>query len=59
MTDLNSLVRVPGRDHLTEAAGINNHGQIIAIGVVHEPDIYALLLAGLSLIGVMARRKQA
>ena len=59
MTDLNSLVSFGGI--LTDATGINNHGQILAIGVmgvVSEPETYAMLLAGLGLIGFMARRRK-
>ncbi|MBN9124815.1 MAG: hypothetical protein BGO99_00020 [Nitrosospira sp. 56-18] len=60
MTDLNSLVN-PGSPVLTEAFAINNHGQIIAAGEapippISEPETYALLLAGLALIGIMAAR---
>ena len=57
MTDLNSLVSVPGVV-LTDAVGINNHGQVAAIGVIPEPETYALLLAGLGLTGVMVRRRK-
>jgi hypothetical protein len=57
MTDLNSLVSVPGVV-LTDTAGINNHGQVAAIGVIPEPETYALLLAGLGLTGVMVRRRK-
>jgi probable HAF family extracellular repeat protein len=61
MTDLNSLVNLPG-DPLTESYGVNNMGQVIAggfIAAIPEPESYALMLAGLVLIGVMARHKQA
>jgi probable HAF family extracellular repeat protein len=59
MTDLNSLVRLPdgGFSYLFEATGINNSGQIIAASVIPEPETYAMLLAGLGLVGFMARRK--
>jgi probable HAF family extracellular repeat protein len=41
------------------AFGINDTGQIIVVAsAVPEPETYALLLAGLSLIGFMARRKR-
>ena len=33
MTDLNSLVSLPGGVVLTDATGINNHGQVAAIGI--------------------------
>ena len=58
MVDLNSLVDLPHGVILTEAAGINNNGQVIAMGVIPEPETYALMFAGLGLIGFMdgARR---
>jgi hypothetical protein len=40
------------------ANDINNNGQVVAIGIVPEPETYALLLAGLALIGFIARRKE-
>jgi hypothetical protein len=43
---------------LTNAMAINNNGQVIAAGLIPEPETYALMLAGLSLIGFMARRKK-
>ena len=58
MVDLNSLVDLPGII-LTSAAGINNNGQVIVMGVIPEPETYALMLAGLGLIGLMGRRKKA
>ena len=58
MMDLNSLVDLPGGVILTEAMGINNAGQVIAVGTIPEPEIYALFLAGLGLVGFMARRKK-
>ncbi len=58
MMDLNSLVDLPGGVILTEATGINNAGQVIAIGIIPEPEIYALFLAGLALVGFIARRKK-
>jgi probable HAF family extracellular repeat protein len=55
MTDLNSLVDQPGVVVLTGAEGINNLGQIAAIGSpIPEPDTYAMLLAGLGLLGFIA-----
>ena len=57
MMDLNSLVD-PDGVILTDARGINNNGQVIAIGIVPEPETYGLMLAGLSLIGLLAQRKK-
>jgi probable HAF family extracellular repeat protein len=57
MTDLNSLVDLPGGIILTNAVGINNAGQVIAIGVIPEPHSYALFLAGLGLVGLLMWRK--
>ena len=56
--DLNSLVDLPGGVILTHATGINNSGQVIAIGIVPEPEIYALFLAGLVLVGFVAQQKK-
>ena len=61
MMDLNSLVNVPNGGSLRAATGINNAGQIIALGfipAVPEPEISALFIAGLALVGFMARRKK-
>ena len=58
MMDLNSLVDLPGGVVLSSAAGINNMGQVIAIGIVPEPEVYALFLAGLGLVGFMTRRRR-
>jgi probable HAF family extracellular repeat protein len=58
MTDLNSLVESPAGIILTRAVDINNVGQAVATGVVPEPQSYALMLAGLILVGFMARRKR-
>jgi probable HAF family extracellular repeat protein len=52
MTDLNSLVDLPGGLYVTEARDINNLGQIIAT-IIPEPQSYAMLLAGLALLGFM------
>ena len=69
MIDLNSLVTLSGGDYLDSAFAINDNGQILAgsnvgeaylLTPVPEPESYALMLAGLSLVGVAAsRRKQA
>jgi hypothetical protein len=59
MRDLNSLVDVPGGLVLVGATGINNSGQVVAgVTVIPEPEIYALFLAGLALVGFIARRKK-
>jgi probable HAF family extracellular repeat protein len=69
MTDLNSLVHLGNGTFLYDANGINDRGQIIAnasdghsylltLAPVPEPDTYAMLLAGLGLMGFMARRKR-
>jgi probable HAF family extracellular repeat protein len=65
MIDLNSLVSLPGGIILTEAVGINNHGQVVVVGApppvfgVPEPKTYAMLLAGFALVGFMARFRKA
>ena len=59
MTDLNSLVDLPQGWILTNAMDINNNGQVIAAGIVPEPEAYALMLAGLGLLAFMVRRKMA
>ena len=56
--DLNSLVDLPDGVILTHAIDINNNGQVIATGIVPEPETYALMLAGLVLVGFIARRKK-
>jgi len=64
MMDLASVVHLPDGRVLEQATGINNSGQVIAIGVipavpvVPEPESYALFLAGLALLGFVARRKK-
>jgi hypothetical protein len=65
MAYLNSLVNLPEGVQLRYAAGINNHGQVIAITfgsfstipTIPETEIFGMLLAGLGLVGFMARRK--
>jgi probable HAF family extracellular repeat protein len=58
-TDLNSLVSVPG---ISQAFAINDHGQVVVVesifSSIPEPETYALLLAGLGLIGIMVRRRK-
>ena len=59
MMDLNSLVDVPGRGGwLSQAAGINNSGQVVAIGVIPATESYVMFLAGLGLIGLMMQRER-
>lgn len=60
ITDLNSLIDLPDGVILTNATGINDAGQVVAIGTppIPEPHTYAMLLAGLSLVGFMYRRKK-
>jgi uncharacterized membrane protein len=63
MTDLNSLVSLPSGIVLTEATAINNMGQVVVNGysipAVPEPTSYVLMIAGLGLVGFMARRRKA
>ncbi|MEO6562031.1 MAG: PEP-CTERM sorting domain-containing protein [Nitrosospira sp.] len=64
MIDLNSLaVSLPDGIYIAAADGINSHGQIlvgiVGVNVVPEPETYAMLLAGLALLGVMTRRRKA
>ena len=65
--NLNSLVSLPDRSILTQALGINDSGQIIATGSdyhayllspIPEPESYALMLFGLVVVGLSARRKK-
>jgi probable HAF family extracellular repeat protein len=59
MMDLNSmpLVGLPAGVVLQSANGINNAGQVIATAIP-EPEVYALFLSGLALVGFIARRKK-
>jgi hypothetical protein len=63
MMDLNSLVNLPEGVILTNAVGINNNGQVIAVmtdvGIVPEPETYALVLVGLTLVGFVVQHKKA
>ena len=60
MTDLNSLVDLPAELILYTASGINNNGQVVAIGTfIPEPETSALMLVGLALLGFMARRRSS
>jgi hypothetical protein len=56
--DLNSLIDLPSGLVLGQAIDINNAGQVIAVAIIPEPGIPALFLAGLALIGFIARRKK-
>ena len=60
MTDLNSLVNPPSGFTFDSATAINNHGQVAAEGLagrIPEPEMYAMLLSGLGLIGFLVRRR--
>jgi probable HAF family extracellular repeat protein len=57
MIDLNSLVSLPAGVILTSAVAINDHGQVL-VHAIPEPQTYALMLAGLGLVGFAARRKK-
>ena len=60
MTDLGSVVNLPAGFNYFNATDINNAGQVVAVAqVISEPETYAMLLAGLGVIGFMARRKKA
>jgi hypothetical protein len=60
MTDLNSLINPPPGFTWVGANAINNHDQVIVVATsIPEPEAYALLLAGLGLIGSMAARNCA
>jgi probable HAF family extracellular repeat protein len=67
MTDLNSLVTLSNGTFLVEAKGINDRGQILAnasdghaylLSPVPEPETYAMLLAGLSVMTCIVRRRK-
>jgi probable HAF family extracellular repeat protein len=58
MTDLNSLVSVPGGAALASATGINNLGQVTVTAIIPEPETYVMLLAGLSLLGFIGRNRK-
>jgi hypothetical protein len=60
MTDLGSLVNLPTGFTNFSATAINTHGQLATVGtVVPEPEMYAMLLSGLGLIGLLVRRRAA
>jgi hypothetical protein len=59
IADLNSLVDLPDGVALVEATGINDQGQVAALGTVQiipKPSAYVMLLAGLLFVGVISRR---
>lgn len=58
MKDLNSLVDLPDRVILAYAFAINDKGQVLT-QTIPEPETYAMLLAGLGLVGFVVRRKKA
>jgi probable HAF family extracellular repeat protein len=67
MVDLNTLVKLENGTFLTDATGVNDRGQVIAnandggaylLSPVPEPETYVMFLAGLGLIGFIARLKR-
>ena len=59
MTDLNSLAELSAIYRISNAIDINNNGQILVVAGIPEPDAYALMLAGLGLIGFVAWRQKS
>lgn len=66
MIDLNSLLSLEGGTYFVQSHGVNDRGQIIAnasnghaylLSPVPEPETYAMMMAGLGLLGFVARRK--
>jgi probable HAF family extracellular repeat protein len=57
MTDLNLVVDLPDGVILTEAMDINNMGQVVVVAIP-EPHAYMMLLAGLSVLCVLLRRRK-
>ena len=60
MIDINSLVDLPTGVFLVNGQDINNLGQVAvaSVGVIPEPEAYAMFLAGLGLMATMSRRRQ-
>ena len=67
MTDINDLVKLENGAFLVSATGINDIGQIITnasdghaylLSPIPEPETYAMLLAGLGIIGCFVRRRK-
>ena len=59
MTDLNSLAELSAIYRISSAIDINNNGQILVVAGIPEPQSYALMLAGLGLIGFVAWRQKS
>ncbi|MGH8762888.1 MAG: PEP-CTERM sorting domain-containing protein [Nitrosospira sp.] len=62
MRELSSIADLPNGRFLSNAQGINDQGQVLAIAFVSnipKPASYALMLAGLGLVGFMTRSKKA
>ncbi|HKX54023.1 MAG TPA: PEP-CTERM sorting domain-containing protein [Nitrosospira sp.] len=58
MTDLNSLASFP--DVIKNALSINNAGQVLVVAsYAPEPETYALMFAGLGLIGFVTWRQKS
>lgn len=58
MMDLNLPVDLPHGVGPDYAIAINNNGQVITASAVSEAETYALMLAGLALVGFVARRRK-
>ena len=58
MTDLNSLASFP--DVIKNALSINNAGQVLVVAsYAPKPETYALMFAGLGLIGFLTWRQKS
>ena len=59
-TDLHPLLNtLLGPDIVaSEGLAINNHGQVVVSVLIPEPAMYATMLAGLALIGIIMRRRR-